>query len=255
MLLSEKRAVVYGAGGAIGGAVARAFAREGATVHLAGRKADSLETTRQDIIANGGFAEASQVDAFDERAIEAHLAGVADQAGGIDILINAVGFDSRQGQTLTDVPLADFAFPIERWTTTQFLTARTAARRMIVRGSGVILTLSATPGGRAVPLSAGFGVACAAIEGLSRTLAAELGPHGIRVVCLRSQRIGETLRPRREFPDLAREDFRAFLEDMTLLGRLPSLADIAQAAVFAASDRAAAMTGAVVNLTCGAAID
>ncbi len=101
----------------------------------------------------------------------------------------------------------------------------------------------------------GFGVACAAIEGLSRTLAGELSPQGVRVVCLRPHRIGDTLPMDPEFPKMERESFRQLLEGLTLLKRLPTLAEVADTAAFLASDRAGAITGTVANLTCGSSVD
>ena len=107
----------------------------------------------------------------------------------------------------------------------------------------------------AIPLTGGFGVACAAIEGLSRTLAGELSPQGVRVVCLRPHRIGDTLPMAPEFPKMERESFRELLEGWTLLKRLPTLAEVAETAAFLASDRAGAITGTVANLTCGSSVD
>jgi 3-oxoacyl-[acyl-carrier protein] reductase len=125
---------------------------------------------------------------------------------------------------------------------------------MVQKRSGVILTLSASPARLAIASTGGFGVACAAIEGLSRTLAAELSPHGVRVVCLRPHRIGDTLGPEPDFP-MGKDEFRNLLESMTLLKRLPTLDDVANTAAFLASDNAAAMSGAVANLTCGMSVD
>lgn len=124
---------------------------------------------------------------------------------------------------------------------------------MIAKRKDVILTLAALPGRLAIALTGGFGVACAAIEGLSRTLAAELGPHGVRVVCLRAHRIGESGFGA-DLP-MAEDELRGFLEGMTLLKRLPMLAEVANTAVFLALDHAGAMTGIVANLTCGMCVD
>lgn len=170
--------------------------------------------------------------------------------------MNAIGFSAvalRQGVPLSDLAPKDFAYPIATWTTSQFLTARAAGRHMVKNHSGVILTLSASPARLAIGMTGGFGVACAAVEGLSRTLAAELGPRGVRVVCLRPHRIGETLVDA-DFP-VPRDEFIGFLEGMTLTKKLPTLADVANTAVFLASDHAAAITGAVANLTCGMSVD
>ena len=252
-LLENKVALVYGAGGAVGGAVSRAFAREGAAVFLSGRTLGAVEAVAAEIRAGGGAAESSRVDALDEDAVERHVAAVVDVTGHVDVVLNAIGVSAVQGVALTDIRCDDFAAPIATWTRAQFLSARVAARHMARARSGVILMLSASPARLAVALTGGFGVACAAIEGLSRTLAAELGPQGVRVVCLRPHRIGDTLGG----ADFAMPpaEFRRLIEKMTLLGRLPTLGEVASTAVFLASDAAAAMTGAVANLTCGMAAD
>ncbi|WP_041067923.1 SDR family oxidoreductase, partial [Cohnella kolymensis] len=136
--------------------------------------------------------------------------------------------------------------------TTHFLTATAAARHMVRHRSGVILTLSASSAGlsrdRKYHLTGGFATACAAIEGLSRSLAGELGPQGIRVVCLRSDAIPETWAGEADA-------VKMFMENGTVLGRLPTLNEVANAAVFMASDRASAMTGTIANLTCGSIMD
>lgn len=254
MLLRDKVAVIYGAGGSIGGAVARTFAREGAQVFVSGRNLAPVEAVARDIVAAGGVAHAATVDALREDEVERHTAEVARRTGRIDVVMNAIGFKAVQGVPLVDLKREDFAAPIATWTTTQFLTARAAARHMAQKRSGVILMLSASPARLAIASTGGFGVACAAIEGLSRTLAAELGPQGVRVVCIRPHRIGETLGSDADFP-MRSDEFRSFIENMTLLKRLPTLADVASAAAFVASDNAAAMSGAVANLTCGMSVD
>jgi NAD(P)-dependent dehydrogenase (short-subunit alcohol dehydrogenase family) len=263
MLLENKNAVIYGAGGAIGGAVARAFAREGARVFLAGRTLDKVEAVAREISAAGGVVEAAQIDALDELAVEAHADAVAEKAGGIDVSFNAVGIPQQgvQGIPLVELSPEDFALPIATYTAAQFLTARAAARRMVDKRSGVILTLTATPARLAAPLVGGMGAAWAGVEAFSRSLAAELGPHGIRVVCLRPDGIPETATIREVYglhangAGMTREEFQAFSEGMTLLKRLPTLAEVANVAAFMASDRASAMTGTVANLSGGSLVD
>ncbi|WP_309644951.1 SDR family oxidoreductase [Phenylobacterium sp.] len=252
-LLRGKVAVIHGAGGAIGGAVAQAFAKAGAQVFLSGRKLSSVQACADQITAAGGFAEAAQVDALDEAAIDRHLDDVVARAGRVDIAFNAIGVDAQQGTLLADLPLEAFTLPVATLTTSQFLTARAASRHMAAQGSGVILTLSASPARLAVGMTGGLCVAWSAVEALSRTLAAELGPHGVRVVCIRSHRIVDTM-AEADFP-MEREAFVGMLNDMTLLKRTPTRADVANTAVFLASDHAAAMTGTVANLTCGMSVD
>lgn len=263
MLLENRTAIVYGGGGAIGGAAARAFARDGARVFLAGRTPDRLEMVAGQIRAEGGFAETAVLDALDEEAVERHAAEVATQAGGIDIAMNAVGIAHVQGTPFGELSLADFETPVAGYARSNFVTAKAVARHM--RGKGVILTLS-TPGARLS--GAGFlgnGVASAAVEAMSRILAGELGPRGIRVICLRPDAIPESLAAshvRGAFEGFARRAGIS-VDDMLaaraasgpLLRRFPTLAEIGDFAAFAASDRAGAMTGAIANLSCGTLVD
>jgi len=248
VLLESKNAIVYGAAGAIGGAVARAFARDGARVFLAGRTPATLEEVAADIGAHGGKAEVAQVDAMDKAAVDAHADRVAAAAGRIDVSFNAVAVPALQGVPLTEMSVEDFLGPITGLCRTNFLTATAAARHMVAQGGGVIVTLSASSAKETRHQMGGFSLANAAIEALTRTLAGEIGRRGVRVVGLRSNFTPET------YPGVTDEMLAPLLRD-SLLGRLPRLADLAGTAVYLASDGAGAMSGAMVNLTCGAIID
>ena len=138
MMLQDKVAVIYGAGGAIGSAVARAFASEGATVFLTGREAAPVEAVAGEIVAGGGSAEAAEVDALDERGIDEHLRSVIAAAGGVDISFNAVGIPDATilGVPLVDLDIERFRSPIVTYATSYFLTARLAARHMISEKRG-----------------------------------------------------------------------------------------------------------------------
>src|SRR5215204_5724070 len=197
MLLENKNAVVYGAGGAIGGAVARAYAREGARVFLAGRTLVTLEEVAEDIRSAGGEAETAQVDALDETAVDEHADAVAASAGGIDISFNLITHPHTHGIPLAEMSVDDFMAPVQVAARTTFLTARAAARHMIPQRSGVILAFGG-PGERSGPMRdyylGGTQVAFDAIETMRRQLAVELGPHGIRVVTLASGGVPESLR-------------------------------------------------------------
>jgi NAD(P)-dependent dehydrogenase (short-subunit alcohol dehydrogenase family) len=254
MLLKDKVAVVYGAGGAIGAAVARAFAVNGARVVLTGRTSASVDGLAAEL---GGTAAA--VDALDERAIEDHL----DTVGPVDISFNAVGLSDRE---ITGVPLAEldverFARPIAAYTTSYFLTARAAARHMIPRKAGVIMTVTALPARMGSRLNGGYGAALAGKEALTRDLSAELAPHGIRVVGLRPHGMPETGTMRELFAakgeayGMTWEQFEAYLAGTTHPRRAMVLDEVANMAVFMASDRASGMTGTTVNLTMGALDD
>jgi Dehydrogenases with different specificities (related to short-chain alcohol dehydrogenases) len=261
MMLENKNAVIYGAGGGIGSAVARAFAREGARVFLAGRTLAKVEALAREITNAGGVSEAAQVDTLDEQAVEEHIGNVIEKEGSIDILFNAIGMQDVQGKPLIEMSLEDFTRPITIATRTQFLTARAAARRMIRQGSGVILTITAGPARRASPNVGGFDVACAAIEGLWRTFAAELGQYGIRLVVIGSAGspdtpdVQETLKLHARATGKSLEEILAESGNDTLLGRLPRVKEVASVAALMASDYASAMTGVIANVTCGYILD
>ena len=258
MLLEDRNAVIYGGGGAIGGAVARAFAREGARIFLAGRTLATLDEAAEQIRSMGGVAETALVDALDEQAVEKHIGEVVEQAGSIDVSFNAISIRDVQLIPLAEMSREDFVSPIVTGTSTHFLTARAAGRHMAERGSGVILTLSASAVRAHVPgvYVGGFGIACAAIEALTKQLAAELGPRGIRVNCLRSEGIPESWEGvSTEGWSAPTEEVEAALKARSLLARATTLADVGNAAAFLASDRARATTGAVFNLTSGTVVD
>ena len=256
MLLEQKNAVVYGGSGAVGAAVARAFAQQGASVFLAGRTLAKLEAVAGEIGAAGGVAEAARVDAHDEQAVRRHLDAVAERAGAIDILFNAIGMEDIQGTALVDMRVEDFMHPVIVATRTQFHTARMAAKHMVKRGSGVIMTITAGPP-EPTPYIGGFGPACGAVEGLWRGLAAELGPRGVRVICVRSAGspdtpdVRETLERHARAIGISFEECLAGFAGATLLKRLPLVGEVASVAAMMASDRASAMTGTFVHVTCG----
>jgi NAD(P)-dependent dehydrogenase (short-subunit alcohol dehydrogenase family) len=258
MLLEDKTAVIYAAGGAIGGAVARAFAREGARLYLTGRDLAKVDAVASDIVAAGGVAETAQLDALDEKAVEEHLNTVAE----VDISFNAIGPGAAPHRIpLTELGVEAFARPIAFYTSSNFITATAAARRMSGQGSGVIVTLTAVPGRMPANLIGGAAPAWGAVEAFSRSLALEVGRAGIRVVCLRSHAIPETPLIEENFATAAQaagvtsDRFQAILEEGTLLKRLPTLAEVADTAAFIASDRAGAMTATVVNLSAGSITD
>ena len=262
-MLDHKVAVVYGAGGAIGSAVARAFATEGARVFLTGRLAAPVEAVAREIVAAGGVASATQVDALDEQAIDGHLDAVIASAGRVDVSFNAVGIPDADilGVPLVDLDVERFAQPIAAYTRSYFLTARLAARRMVPSGSGVIMRVTATHARSGIPLVGGYGPAMAAMEALTRELSAELAPRGIRVVGLRPQAmpesptIREAFEPRAAASGLTWEEWQAMLASRTHPRRLMTLEELANVAVFVASDRASGMTGTTVNLTMGSLDD
>ena len=258
MLLENRNAVVYGAGGAIGGAVARAFASEGARVFLAGRSHAPLERVEAAIASAGGSAESAQVDALDEPSVDHFVAGVAARAGGVDISFNAISHGDMHGSLLLDMPYEDFVRPVTNAVRANFLTTRAAARQMAKGGGGVIMGITATTARHSIPEIGGTGVAFDAIESLFRQWAAELGPLGIRVVWIQTTGIPEAFQggggPQPAYGTgrpMEGEDFINWNKARTILGRLTTLADVGATAAFVASDRAGAMTATGVNLTNG----
>jgi NAD(P)-dependent dehydrogenase (short-subunit alcohol dehydrogenase family) len=263
MMLEDKVAVIYGAGGSIGGAVARAFAREGATLFLAGRRKTPVEAVAKDIGSAGGSAEVAEVDALDEQAVDKHLESVVDTARRVDISFNAVGIPDPKtlGLPLVEMDVEHFSLPIMAYTRSYFLTARLAARHMIASKSGVIMTVTALPARMGGPMLGGYGPAQAAKEALTRSLSAELAPHGIRVVGLRPQAMPETgtiqelFQVRAKTTGMTWEQWQEFLASRTHPRRLTTLDELANVAVFVASDKASGMTGTIVNLTMGSVDD
>jgi NAD(P)-dependent dehydrogenase (short-subunit alcohol dehydrogenase family) len=260
-MLKDKVVVVYGAGGAIGGAVARACAREGAKVFVTGRVREPVEALAAGIVAAGGAAEAAEVDALDEQAIDAHLQHVIDEAGRIDVSFNAVGIPDAEilGVPLTELDAERFALPIAAYTRSYFLTARLAARRMIPNNSGVIMTVSALPARTGSALNGGYGPAMAAKEAMTRDLSTELAPAGIRVVSLRPHGIPETPTMKEVFAlkasGMTYDQFEGYLAGTTHPRRTMRLSEVADVAAFMASDKATGMTGTTVNLTMGSVDD
>ena len=263
MLLEEKVAVIYGAAGATGGAVARAFGSEGAKLFLTGRQLAPVEVVAKEVVDAGGSADAAEVDALDEQAVDEHLQTVIDEVGHVDISFNAVGIPNGDivGKPLVELDIEQFALPIAAYTRSYFLTARLAARRMVANKSGVIMTVTALHSRIGIPLVGGYGPAQAAKEALTRSLSAELAPQGIRVVGLRpqglpeSRTIKEAYEPRREASGMTWDQWLEFLASRTHPRRLMTLEEMANLAVFMASDRASGMTGTTVNLTMGSMDD
>jgi NAD(P)-dependent dehydrogenase (short-subunit alcohol dehydrogenase family) len=262
MILKDKVAVIYGAGGAIGSAVARAFAPEGAKLFLTGRLLAQVKAVAREIVSAGGSAQAAEVDALDEQAMDKHLQSVIDKAGRVDISFNAVGVPDTKilGVPLIELDAEQFSLPITIYTTSYFLTARLAARRMIPNKSGVIMTVTALPSRMGSRLNGGYGPAQAAKEALTRDLSAELAPHGVRVVGLRPHGMPETSTMKEVYDLKAKalgitwEQFQGNLAS-THPRRVMTLEEVANMAVFMASDKASGMTGTTVNLTMGSLDD
>jgi len=256
MLLKNKTAVIYGAAGSMGSIITKAFAKEGAIVFITGRTKDKLEKLGKEINDAGGKAFVSIVDAMNKTEVSNHLNEVLKQVPQIDISFNIIGIENKQGVLLTQMSVDEFVQPIEQTLRTQFITATAAVNVMKQKSSGVVLSLSATPGGVGYPNVGGFGPACAALENFINHLAVEFGVYGIRAVNIRSGGSPDS-KPFREFfendPVLYNEVMHGMKAD-TMLKELPSRNDIANIAVFLASDMASKITGVTIDATAGTTV-
>jgi NAD(P)-dependent dehydrogenase (short-subunit alcohol dehydrogenase family) len=258
--LRGKRAVVFGAGGSIGAAVATELASEGAEVFLSGRTRSTVDEVARAIAARGGRAHAEAVDAVDAAAVDAYV----DRVGRIDVAFNAIGpraSDYGNGTHAVDLSPEQFMVPLTTIVRSQFVTARAAARRMVQQGSGVIVFLTGSPARGHVAGATAIGAAFGAIETSMENLAVELGPRGVRSVCLRttanadSRTIQHTVDLLAGQLGVTRDQMIARLASLNFLKVAASVADTARAVAFLASERARLLTGTVVNSTAGAALD
>ena len=238
-LLTNKNAVIYGGGGGIGAATARTFAREGATLFLAGRTRETLDAAAAEIQAEGGTAHTAVVDALDDRAVNEHFAEVVSQAGSVDVCLTAITRGDVQGTPLLDMDVEDYVAPIATGARADFVVSRAAARQMVERGSGVILMV--TSGSSAVTKPnhgfdmGGTGPADAASESFMHYLAGEVGSRGVRVATLWTAGVF--------YPDL--------MAGLSMLGRGPTVEQFADTAAFVASDRGSGFTSSIVNVSSG----
>jgi len=252
-MLHNKNAVVYGGGGSLGSAVAKAFARRGANVFLAGRHLSSVQAVADGIVASGGNAEALIVDALNEGEVNAFVGSIIRKGGTLDLSYCAIDFQVVQNILLVQLGVEDFVRPVSIAMRSHFLTATAAGKVMMNQGSGVILSVTATPGGIGYPYTAGFAPACFAIEAFSRNLAAELGTYGVRVVNIRSGGSPDSrvFQQAIERNPQEMEGILRSMENDTMLKKLPSMDDIANAAVFLTSDLAKSITGVTIDVTAG----
>lgn len=262
--LEGKTALVFGAGGDVGAGVAREFAAQGAQLFLSGRTISRVQDVASEIANRGGTAAVAEVDALDEGAVESYFGQVVDAAGRIDVVFNATGpqpIEYRNGTNTMELPIDAFMLPITTIVRSHFITARSAARHMMRQQSGVLVFLSATPSRGLSPNLSAVGATYGAVESFARCLATELGPSGVRVVCVRSMGMAET-RTMQQTYELAgkstgmpKEKMQEIVASRALLRRPPSVAETARLIAYLASDEASTLTGAIVNSSCGQVID
>jgi 3-oxoacyl-[acyl-carrier protein] reductase len=262
-ILEGMHAVVFGAGGSIGAAVAKEFALEGAEVFLAGRTTSNVEEIAKQIAAAGGKAQPAVIDTLDDAAVNGYFDSIVKQSGRIDIILDASGPLAKEyGNTklAVDLLVDEFLVPLQTMVRSRFITARAAARQMIKQHSGVIL-VTGSPARPHVPGATAIGAAFAAMENLTQNLAFEISPFGVRVVCLRttanvdSRSIQDTTALIAGQLNITKDQAMERIAHYNFLKVAATVQDTANAAVLIASDRARMMTGTVVNATAGAALD
>ncbi len=261
--LAGKVAVIFGAGGEVGTAVAKELAAEGARLFLSGRTGSRVRATA-DAISTDGQTAAVELDALDEEAVNRHVDDVVETAGRLDIVFNAMGPQPTEygnGTSTMDLPIEEFMLPITSIVPSAFITARAAARHMVEGGSGVLVFLSGTPSRGVAPNTSAIGAAFGAVESLTKSLAVELGPLGVRVVCVRSMGMAETRTMQQTYEMAAtamgvpKEKMAEIVTSRALLRRSPSLVDTAKLISFLVSDEASSITGAIVNSSAGQVLD
>lgn len=255
MGFKNKTAVIFGGSGAIGSATAHALAREGADVYLAARGHTRLEQVASRIRAAGGSASTFIFDALEESSQLPDLAH-------IDIVVNATGFMHDQGKRLEALTLGEFRQGFDPFLAAYFNIAKAVSSRMGGEHGGTIITVVAPAANMAMAGHLGHIVGCAGTEALTRALAAELGTHNIRVLCLRSHAIDDAVQAgsyvgaifaaKAQAMGITIEQFLGGAAQSTLTHRLPTLAQVADTITFLASDAAGAITGTTVNMTAGA---
>jgi len=257
--LQNKIAVIYG-NGAIGGAVAKAFAKEGAEIFLAGRTPAKLEKIQDEIISGGGTIETAVLDALDSKAVERHISNITNDTGRIDIAFNTIGMPQAgiQGIPLANLSEESFLHPINTYMKAHFITAKAATKHIIQqKGGGVILMHTPNASHISPPFVGGMVPAWSAIEALCRSLSVEYGQQGLRSVCLLTTGIPETplidevWEIHGKAHGITFEQFHEVMTGATHRKRLTTLNELAAAAIFAASDEGSALTGTTFNLTAG----
>lgn len=259
--LKDKVAVIFAASGQIAGAVAHSFAQHGAKVYVTATNLKAVEELAKEIKANGEQVEAGKVDALNEAEIDSYLQMVVAENGKLDMVFNGIGTyykDAGSGTPTTIATFEQFLNPLQRICGSQFLTSRVAARHMIQSGSeGTILLLSASMSRTKTPNMAGFASACAAIEGLTRVMAAEFGQHGIKAICICSGALMETNKIQGMINDfsqvigISREEMTKNYTKNDILKSGPTLKQLGETAAFLASENGIPFNSHIVDFDSG----
>lgn len=242
MRLDGRRALIAGAGRGIGAAAAAALAQAGAEVTLAARSEAPLRALASALHAEGHVAHVLPLDVTDADAVR-HEIG---ERGPFDILVNSAG--TNRPSELAQMRDEDLDFVVDVNLKAAFYLAREVARGLQAAGRpGSLITLSSQMGHVGGPKRTLYCATKHALEGFTKALAWELGPHGIRVNTLCPTFIETPLTQ----PMLADERFRRYVESRIALGRIGRVEDIMGAVVFLASDASALVTGSALMVDGG----
>lgn len=250
-LLENKVAIVTGASSGIGEAAARLFARHGAAVVVGARRKAQLDALVADIRQAGGTAIAVAGDLRGDDAAKALVECARDEYGGLDIAFNNAGTLGAMAQT-ADLPPDAWRDTLDANLTSAFLCARHQIPAMLERGGGSLVFTSSFVGRTAAfPQTAAYAASKAGIIALSGTLAVEYGTRGIRCNALLPGAT-DTAAFRQFAGD---EQSRAFVAGLYALKRVADPEEIAQAALFLASDMSSFVTGSAMAVDGGVSIN
>jgi NAD(P)-dependent dehydrogenase (short-subunit alcohol dehydrogenase family) len=232
--LDGRLALVTGAGRGIGRAVALALANAGAEIVLNSRSPDQLGEVAAEIAAAGGAARLLPFDVTDRAAARVAIAGL----GRLDVLVNNAGVNRPQPFLEVDDATLDRLVALN--VTAAFTIAQAAARLMVPAGAGVIINMSSQMGHVGSERNrTAYVMTKHALEGLTKSMAVELAPQGVRVVSIAPTFVATPLTQ----PFLDDPDTRKWIIDRIPLGRVGSVEEVANAVVFLASPAAALVTG------------
>jgi 3-oxoacyl-[acyl-carrier protein] reductase len=248
--LQDRVALVTGSSRGIGAAIATLFAAQGARVVVHGRDKEAVETVRAQIEATGADVISVLADLTRYEEVEELREHIERSLGPVDILVANAGGSPIRPSALEDISEEDWRASLDVNLTTTFLTIKSVLPGMKQRGHGSIITMSSAaarrPDARA-PIA--YAAAKAAIELLTKDLAAQAGPHGVRANCIAPETI-LTERNQRQIP----EDMQQKLRAIHPLQRLGTPEDVARAALFLASDNASWISGIVVDVAGGSVL-
>ncbi|PUA33660.1 MAG: hypothetical protein B7O98_04410 [Zestosphaera tikiterensis] len=246
MKLKDKVAIITGAAEGIGKAIAIEFVKEGAKVVVADVNLELAEKTVEELKSLGGEAIAVKVDVTNPDEVNAMVSKTLERFGRIDILVNNAGISIQK--PLLEMALEDWRRVIDINLTGVFLCTQAVARVMVQQGRGVIVNMASSLGFVAIPRRAAYSASKAGVIGLTRELAVELAPYGIRVVGVAPGWIAT-----QRVLNLAKKGVvnEEAIKMMTPMGRLGTPEEVAKVIAFLSSDEASFITGDTILIDGG----